>query len=464
MIEENLYDEWVPLNKRVKLSNGRIFAIACVNLIQGLAYNIINITVKPFLAKLGFRGIEETLILLTGSLIGFFTQPLLGVFSDGLMLKFGRRRIFVIIGTFLMIISFLLLAFYEEVGELLSKGEDPIVAQKVVYIISVIFSFLSVNIVQQPGRVLCSDVTPPSQQNFMSGICQLYSGFAPLASNLLTVYLPEIKGLSFLKFNLILTFVISFIAMVISCVAAREEPLREKPPKFNPFMQIFRAFKKIPRAFSRIILPFFFANAAIFPFYYQLSDFMGVLYEQHGKDYYEGIKYSMLCRAVNNAVQLVYSFLNSRVCDLIGMKWVMIIGNTILTVCMLLFQFINITPPYFAIVGMLGFSQVIFTTIPFAIVSLVIPTEELGNNFGILNCFNVLGQQLSNFSFGILIDNVFKDDPFAVRKKMSFSAIFGAIATISSFWIIQPSIAETGNYDPIPDESQTTVSTDQLLG
>ena len=89
MLKEDQYDDWIPLNKREKLSYGRIFAIACCNLIQGLSYNIINITVKPYLSKLGFKGVGEYLILLTGSVIGFVIAPLLGVFSDGLMLKFG---------------------------------------------------------------------------------------------------------------------------------------------------------------------------------------------------------------------------------------------------------------------------------------------------------------------------------------------------------------------------------------
>lgn len=455
-MEDKLYDEWVPLSKREKLSYGRIFAIACCNLIQGLSYNIINITVKPFLSELGFKGIAENMMLLIGSVVGFFMVPLLGVFSDGLMLKFGRRRIFVIIGTFLIVISFSLLAFYKEIGIFLSK-DNPLIAQKVIYVISVILSFVSVNIVQQPARVLCSDVTPPSQQNFMAGICQLYNGFAPLASNILTVYLPEIKGLSFIKLNLILTFGISFIAMIISCIAAPEEPLRVKPPKVNPFSQIFEAFKKIPRPFARIILPFFFANGAIFPFYMQFTDFMGRLFEKEYMIYDDGIKHAMLCLSVNNAIQLVYSFLNNRVCDLIGMKWTMIIGNAILGVCLLLFEFIRERYAYFAIIGILGFSQVIFQTVPFAIVSLVIPTEELGSNFGILNCFCVIGQQLTNWGFGLLVDHVYPNDPFAVRKKISYSSSFGFLATIASFWIIQPTLAETGQYQQIPDESGAAV-------
>ena len=222
---------------------------------------------KPFLAELGFKGIGENLILLTGSVIGFVMAPLLGVYSDGLMLKFGRRRIFIIIGTFLIVISFLLLAFYKEIGKFLSK-ENPLLSQKIVYVISIILSFFSVNMVQQPARILCSDVCPPSQQNFMSSICQLYRGFAPLASNILTVYLPEIKGLSFLKFNLILTFAVSFISMIISCIAAREEPLTVKPPTIKPIFTNFQCIQKNTTSLHSNNITILFCECCHFPILY----------------------------------------------------------------------------------------------------------------------------------------------------------------------------------------------------
>lgn len=187
----------------------------------------------------------------------------------------------------------------------------------------------------------------------------------------------------------------------------------------------------------------------------QTTDFMGLLYKMQGMDYYDGIKYSILCLAVYNGIQLVYSFLNSKVCDVIGMKWTMITGNVIMTVCLLCFQFVNTPSAYFVIIGALGFSQVIFNSIPPVIVSLVVPTEELGNNFGILNCFCVVGQQIANFGLGMLVDNLFSDDPFLVRLKICLSSIFGLLAVITSFWIIQPSLHDIGQYDQIPDESNT---------
>ncbi|KAK8840963.1 hypothetical protein M9Y10_027797 [Tritrichomonas musculus] len=458
MIEDSLYDDWVPLCKRDKLSFGRIMAIASGNLIPGLMYNIIFALLSPTRQLLGLPPIAELMLLLAGSLIGFFLAPLLGVLSDGLMFKYGRRRIFIVIGTIVAVASLLLLSFYDKIGSTVSQ-------KKIIFIFSIILAFLSVNVIQSPARVLCSDVTPPNQQNQMSNICQVFGGIAPIVSNLLGGLKLKAFGLKETEFLLVICVSVAVLAMIVVCIAAREEPLRVKPPKVNPFKQTFRAFKKIPRPFSRVILPFLFANMAIYQFQIKFTDFMGrdiyehrVMYsdEDTKKAIYEnGVKRGMLCMTVNGAAQLIYSFINSKIVDSLGMKWTMVIGNSLMTVCLLIFIWVRQEYAFFAIVGLLGISQVIFTAIPYAIVSLVIPTEELGNNLGILNCFCVIGQQISNFGLGYFVDGVFGKDIYTLStKKIGFSAVFGALTVLASFWIVQPSLAETGNYNQI-DESGT---------
>lgn len=63
--------------------------------------------------------------------------------------------------------------------------------------------------------------------------------------------------------------------MVVSVVCAREELLRIKPPKVNPFKQIWKASKKIPKPFARAIPSFLLANIAIYQYQVAFTDFMG---------------------------------------------------------------------------------------------------------------------------------------------------------------------------------------------
>lgn len=460
MIEDEIYDEWVPLNKRKSLSLIRILGIASGNLVPGLLWNVIFTLLEPFVKELGISSTVKTILLLYGSFIGFILGPVLGVASDRLMFKFGRRRIFVIIGGIVVVIALLLMMYCVEIGKKLSP-RNPYPYQQATFIIAICLAFTAGNVIQSPARVLCSDVTPISQQNLMSNICQVYSGVASIFSNLLgglEVY--KYTSLEQKQFLLVVSLSIAFAAMLISTISAREEPLRNKPPKVNPFKQIWEAFKKIPKPFSRVIPAFFFANIATYQYQVAFSDFMGSeIMKGNSREgctaeekalYDKGVSWSMMSNVMNNAIQLFYGFVNSKVCELIGMKWVMVIGNGLMSIGLLLFFFVSNRFAYLAFTGLIGLGTVIYMAIPYAVVSIVIPTEELGNNLGILNCFCVLGQQVSNFAIGKGLSSVYGNSP---RKNIGYSSIFGLLATIASLFILQPSLADVGNYDKIQDES-----------
>lgn len=157
-----------------------------------------------------------------------------------------------------------------------------------------------------PARVLCSDLTPPQQQNLMSNICQLFAGIGRLISNLLFGTF-SFKYININLFLLIFNLSISFIAVIITCIAAREEPLKIKPQNINPFKQMYFSFQKMPKPFKRIILPFILSNIAIFQFQIDFSSFM-INEVFHSGDIYElivkGFCFAMLCLAINNACQI----------------------------------------------------------------------------------------------------------------------------------------------------------------
>ena len=107
IIEAN-YEGWVPLNKRPKLSFGHILAIASCNLIAGNIYNIVFLYLVPQEVELKIPNVWRSIILLMSSIIGFIVTPLVGFYSDRILLQFGRRRIFIIIGLLLGLVSLLL--------------------------------------------------------------------------------------------------------------------------------------------------------------------------------------------------------------------------------------------------------------------------------------------------------------------------------------------------------------------
>lgn len=107
--------------------------------------------------------------------------------------------------------------------------------------------------------------------------------------------------------------------------------------------------------------------------------------------------------------------------------------------------------------GLIGISNVIFMAIPSAIVSIVIMSEELGVNFGILNCFLVLAQQVSNCLFGFGLIKLFS------AQKIGYSFVPAFLATVASFWILEPTAIDNANYTQIQEESKTTGNGDRFI-
>lgn len=460
MIIEEINDEWIPLNKRDKLSIYLIFAIASVNLVPGLLFNIILTLLEPYVIKLDIQATVSTFILFGYSFTGFIVAPIIGVISDHLTFKYGRCRIFIIIGTILVAISLLHIMYCVELGELIDP-KNPLKNAKIIFAISITISFISTNVIQSPAKVLCSDVTPQSQQDLMNNICQGMSGVSPLLSNLFGAFhIYKFSNLDQEKFLLITSLAIAIVAMLISVISANEEPLKIKKEKINPFKQIYKASKVMPRPFILSIPSYLLSNIASYQYQVTFSNFMGnEIFNGSNvnnadqkliEKYQKGVSFSMMCNLMNNSVQLVYGFLNAKICQSIGMRWTMFIGNLSMGVGLLMFFFVSNKFAYFAFASLIGLGNVIYGGIPSIIVSIVVPPEELGNNLGILNCFCVIGQQLSNFGIGMALDNIIENSS---RTKIGYSSIFAFLAAIASLPMTQPTLAERGMYGKITEEA-----------
>ena len=283
-MDENLIKkEWIPLSKRDHLSFIHICGIAASTLAANLLWAIIFTLFEPLATKVSLKTWIRTLLLFYGSFIGFVLNPIIGVYSDGIMFRWGRRRIFILVGSFILIIGLLLMIFCREIGSwLLPKQEDGNNdAQKGLLIISFMIILTAGNIIQNPARTLCSDVTPAKQQILMSNICLVYSGIGGVLTNLVGgLKLYQYTKLDQEPFILVVCLSISVVAMAITIIVTPEEPLREKPPTVNPFKQIVHALKKMPKAFVRVILPFFFGNVANYQFGIQFSHSWVMIYSR----------------------------------------------------------------------------------------------------------------------------------------------------------------------------------------
>lgn len=71
----------------------------------------------PYLLSLGIPKTLTPLVWLAGPLSGLIIQPVVGVFSDTLDWKLGRRRPFILIGAVLTVISMYMVAYAKEIAQ-----------------------------------------------------------------------------------------------------------------------------------------------------------------------------------------------------------------------------------------------------------------------------------------------------------------------------------------------------------
>jgi hypothetical protein len=92
----------------------------------------------------------------------------------------------------------------------------------------------------------------------------------------------------------------------------------------------------------------------------------------------------------------------------------------------------------------LGISPTIFNSVPFAVVAMLVPKEQMGLYMGVLNVFAVLGQQVATFLLGSGVAAIFGSEKYESYQKVaiiSSGSIFAVTAAIASYWIPDPSRA-----------------------
>ena len=294
----------------------------------------------------------------------------------------------------------------------------------------------------------------------MAHVCEIYSGVGGILTNLVGgLKLYQYAHIDQENFILIICLSLSAICMVIAIIVTPEEPLHEKPPRVNPFKQIWGALKMMPKPFKRVLIPFTFGNIANYQFSFQFSHFMGhdifkgdntsSATEDENKKYQDGFSWAMMCYVVYYGFQFIYGFVSTLVVKALGMKLVTFFSLLFLALGFFSFFFISNQYAYLGIVIPLGLGNLVYNAIAYAIVSLVIPTEDLAANFGVLICFGVFGQQVSNFGIGSGLGAIWPNNS---RAMIGLSSIFALIGAISTFWMINPREDEAKDYQAIKDK------------
>lgn len=455
--------EWIPLHLRDNLSFLHILGIAASNLTPSILWMVAPAFFEPLSTKLHISKMWKTLILFGASLSGFIVGPLAGVYSDACAFKYGRRRIYMAISVFLLLIGMLMMCYCYEIGQFF-QPDNPLALQKFLFGFSYEFVMISGSIMYIPARSLCSDVCPLHQQNLMANICSFFAGFGGVIINVIGGFkLFEYTPLNQEQFMLIISGILCVISTIISIIVTPEEPVTIKPSCVNPFKETLKAIKIMPKPIRRVLPSMLFSQIAYFEFSLQFNHFMGHdIFKGDNSDpsqydmvkrYNDGVAWSMFCGAMRYLSQSIFGIVNPPLIDKFGYKWNTFFGYFCMTIGEALFFIIDNKYAYLFIPVLIGFGYGVELTVPFAVASIcaAVYNQNIGAYFGILNTVFVLGEQIANFGIGSGLSLLWGDNS---RLMIAVSSIYAAIATGLSFLVVEPSY----NKDSLA--SLATMSTD----
>ena len=392
--------DWVPLKNRERLSILHILGICFGLLACQTCYTVIQSLGEPIMKNLGFTNTQSDYLWLVGPLTAFFFQPLIGYFSDGCHAKLGRRRPYIIAGTFFSLLSFVIIFKVEAISAFIYPS-NPKKLGIPLFCIAFFILYVAINCIQGPTRAIIGDLVPDSQLAIANNFASWIFGLGALITNLIgglniAQYTKHFQG-----YELIFLLGVIFITIssILTCICGKEEQFTENIERENPFKELYIALTTMPKPASRIAIVYFFSwmgfqptNIKITP--YIAQDIYGET-DPSSQLYHEGVCFGMLIMACQNFVVLCYSPFQDAIVKKIGNAWTYAISQIVTACCLFPIFFIKNKWIAMALFIPLGLSFTTFCSIPFTILSLSVAPEKLALYMGALNSFCVLGQEVA---------------------------------------------------------------------
>ena len=410
-------EDWVPFNKRERLSFPLLLGIAANQLASNMIWTPIGLLINPMCTLMQLNNVVTTLIILIGPLVGVIVPPIAAAMSDRCMMQWGRRRIFLVVGEVLAFIGLMLLAFCDKMGAHGSQVAGLVMGQTIVSI--------GGNIFNGPGRSMCTDLAPESQQVTISNLCQVYSGIGGVLSNLIgAVKLYEVVGMQNAQFVLLVSCIVGFFSLVISIVVSKEEPLTTPPPEGkNSFVLVFESFRLFDFPLWLVAIGFFFFQLGANQYNTQIGNFMGMNVfggDPNAKEgthelklYNDGVSHAQTLALIQTIVQVIFSFASTYVTKVLGLKGTWMFGMIAGCVAQFLFFFILNRWVYLICAVLWAFDQVVGNSVPYSVVSLYAPKDNMAGCLTVVVFVGNVAGLLSNFIFTMGLGSVewFKTNP-----------------------------------------------------
>jgi len=202
----------------------------------------------PYMTHLGASNALATLNNVAGPIVGFFTGPLVGAWSDSSTSRWGRRRPIIIGGLISTLVA----------GVFWSGSEAMLPADYAIFLSAPMYWVLdiTINVLQTPFRALVSDMASEEQQAPMQVVFVFFMSIGNfIAYSMMQIY--EVPTEHMLELMLMIC-AINIVCVGIQACVAKETPLARAPnaPKASccaPVMKSFGSLRGQPPIFYRLL-------------------------------------------------------------------------------------------------------------------------------------------------------------------------------------------------------------------
>ena len=230
----------------------------------------------PYLLSLGLSKQLTALVWLAGPIAGLIIQPLVGVYSDRMTWRIGRRRPFMIAGSVLVMVSVYLIAYSQEIA--LNVGIGPIpIAVGAFYLLD-----FAINAVQSSCRAMIVDVTPLQQQHVANAwaaamigtgnVLGYFTGYLDLVS------LLPLLGSTQMKVLCVIDMIWFMTTLCITCISVNEQQYVSTADAdaewWHPIASLLRTIRCLPSPIQAVCNVQFLAWLGWFPFLFYSSSWI----------------------------------------------------------------------------------------------------------------------------------------------------------------------------------------------
>ncbi len=403
-------------SKKPQLSFWQIWNMSFGFLGIQFGFALQNANVSRIFETLGASKDELPILWLAAPVTGLLVQPIIGYYSDRTWhRKWGRRRPFFAIGAILATIALFMM---------------PNSTALWMAVIMLWLMDASINVSMEPFRAFVGDMLPDEQRTSGFAMQSFFIGLGAIIASALPYIFTNWFGISNIaadggipdsvKWSFYIGGIAYFLAVMWTVFNTKEYPpddlekLKEENAAkgiFTGLAESFMGIFKMPKTMIQLSFVQFFSWFALFAMWiyttsavtshvYGTSDTASVVYN-------EGADWVGICFAIYNGIAALVAFMLPVVAKKLSRK----VTHLLALVCggIGLISVYFISDPNLLLVSMIGvgIAWASILSMPYAMLSSILPANKMGYYMGVFNFFIVIPQIVAAGILGYLLKTFF---------------------------------------------------------